>query len=202
MFPHFRRFILCSTMKPNNTKPNNTKPNSKYTGRPSNVSLARRRNELPEQSNKSILEWLNEEIDNLSPGHYITIESRHTSQLNKRTILTNIYKSNMRNQTNFKFHTYKNGNWCIWYDPTPKPHIPFFLQSQLPTKPKQPKQLAGSIHATLQQICEYWHTSPESFDRLPFDVQLKKKIQAGIAIRKERIERSKLNKQFSSTPNQ
>jgi hypothetical protein len=178
---------------------------AKYLGRPSYASRARRNGELSYKSNQSTLTAITKRIDALSPNEFTIIEPHEQMQILESSIRNRISRANRLKHTNLKFHKdtstkrNPNPNWYVWNCPDSRK---FNRHGQVidPTKPKQPKPSSplssGSIHATTEQVCNKLGINQTAFDALPFDQQMKLRIQVGIALRDQRTKLSKLNQIF------
>jgi hypothetical protein len=184
---------------------------TKYKGRPSYASRARRHGELSNHSNKSLMQSIGKRIDALSPNEHIIIEPHEQMQLIESVLRNRISRANRLKHTNLKFHKDKppHGNWYVWNCPDSRQfnrHGQTIDATKLTLpKPKQPLQTSGSIHATTAQVCAHHNISENSFDALPFDRQMKLRIDTGITLRDQRTKTAKLNQIFkppsTNTPN-
>jgi hypothetical protein len=169
----------------------------KYTGRPSNTSKAFRTGELNRRSSREQLAWINKQLDSLAPNdHFIVTPTQHTHVLID-TVRNRLANLNRIHKFNLKLHKDDTDNWWIWHCPDSRKFNRHGTAID-PTKPKakHPLQSSGSIHATTEQVLSHLSINQTTFDALPFDQQMKLRIQVGIALRDQRTKLTKLNQIF------
>jgi hypothetical protein len=119
------------------------------------------------------------------------------SQINKRYG----FNLKMHKDTNPNGKPNPNGNWYVWNCPDSR-QFNRHGQPIDPNKPKLPKPSnklsSGSIHATTLQVCEHLNMTLSAFDKLPFDRQMKLRIDTGIVLRDQRTKLAKLSRQFAN----
>jgi hypothetical protein len=173
-----------------------------YKGRPSYASIARRHGELNNKSSKTVLKAITKRIDALSPNQFTVIEPEEHLVILEDTLRNHIARANRLKHCNLKLHKpNKNPNaiWYVWNCPDSRKFNRYGTAID-PTKPKRltPLQSSGSIHATTAQVLSTLSLTSAAFDALPFDQQMKLRIETGIALRDTRTKAAKLNQIFKA----
>jgi hypothetical protein len=148
------------------------------------------------------MQSIGKRIDALSPNEHFIIEPHEQMQLIETTLRNRISRANRLKHTNLKLHkeTPPHGNWYIWNCPDSRKfnrhgNVISPDKAKLP-KPSKPLQSSGSIHATTAQVCEHLNMTENAFNALPFDRQMKLRIDTGITLRDQRTKLAKLNQTF------
>lgn len=172
----------------------------KYNGRPTYMSRAYRNREIPNRCDKHTLKWINTQLENMNPNDWFIIPKDQTKLIIRQSLYSKLANLNRQIGANFKLHAPKNSDWYVWYCPD---HLARYNRSgklideNAPHTPPKPKRSSGSTFATTQQVCQHLNMTETSFNALPFDKQMQLRIQAGIALRDERVKREKLTKNFA-----
>ena len=175
--------------------------------------------------NRQYMQWIINRIEELNPNDHLHIPSHITPQLNENSIRCHLSQANrLLINSHFKFHkspvtntptntpttSSTTSDWWIWHCPESAPlpkgsSQPSFLNRSIdhrnlempnPVHGRTKRQHIGSVRATLPAILERSNITEDQFNRLPWDSQLKIRIEQGVAIRNEHKKRLQLLRQF------